>query len=106
MKVRPLSAMYTIELERLDVAIRMLWLLAHTGRWLWAEKLGINRDTLEKAYDFTPHKPYGDAEVFAFLDKSPSILPAALEAVRLYQEKFAGERKQFYDKLRDVLRAV
>ena len=98
--------MYELHVDRLDVAVRALWHLAKRQQWGLAKELGIEQEELEYAYEVASlrfAKPYTDEQVFYFLSLSPSLFPAALEALRRYEQTFASERAAFHEGLRRLL---
>lgn len=89
---------YDVGLDRLDVAVKALWWLWKKHHWHRLEELGLPEAVIDKPFSQARfHWPTREAHVFVLLQLSPLVLPAALDLLRRYEDKYAFTRKAFYD---------
>lgn len=90
---------YSPAIDRWDVAIRGVWRLFKNGKWALLNEIGLTRKEHELQLAFADDcldNVRQDEQVAKLLAICPQVLSGAAELLRLYSNKTAASRREFF----------
>jgi hypothetical protein len=105
-----LAGIYDPECERLDVAIRAIWLLYRRGRWELLGRVGLDRASVELPFETFDYdrltnergRLRTEGDCYELIRYAPLVLHAALQMMKLYQAVTSRSRGAYYGQIQHL----